>query len=94
MDLIIATDMNLKGTKFEHCSMKEADFTNANLTEASFDGCNMAKAIFLGSNLEKTNFEQALNYSFDPSRNFLKKTRFSSSGVLGLLSQYDIIVKQ
>ena len=93
MDLIIAADMNLKGTKFENCSLKEADFSRANLTEASFEGCDLTRAIFEGTNLEKTDFGEAINYSFDPGKNILKKTIFSSSGVKGLLSGFDIIIK-
>lgn len=92
MDLILATQMNLKGTEFVNCSLKEADFTGANLTNASFDGCNLERAIFQGTNLEKTDFRRAINYAFEPAQNLLKKTRFSSSGVMGLLSSFDIIV--
>ena len=92
MDLIIASKMKLKGTSFNKCSLKEADFTESDLTSASFDGCNLERAIFQGTNLEKTDFRQAVNYSFEPGRNLLKKTRFSASGIMGLLSAYDIIV--
>lgn len=92
MDLTIFHGMNLKDTTFDSCSLKEADFTEANLTAACFDECDLNKAIFEGTNLEKTDFRKALNYSFDPSSNRLKKTQFSASGIMGLLSSYDIIV--
>ncbi len=92
MDLIIASNMNLKGTRFTNCSLKEADFTGANLTSASFDDSNLERAIFHRTNLEKTDFRMASNYTFDPSSNTLKKTQFSASGIMGLLSSYDIIV--
>jgi len=92
MDLTIFSGMNLKGTNFSNCSMKEADFTEANLTLVTLDNCNLERAIFSGTNLEKTDFRKALNYSFDPSINLLKKTQFSTSGVMGLLSNHDIIV--
>lgn len=93
MDLIIATGIHLKGTHFTHCSLKEADFTEANLTSASFEGCNLDRAIFAKTNLEKTDFTKAVNYTFNPSNNILKKTKFSSSGIRGLLAPFDIIVE-
>ena len=34
----------------------------------------------------------ACDYDFDPEMNRIKKARFSSDGVLGLLSKYDIII--
>jgi len=92
MDLIIASGMKLKGTIFSNCSLKEADFTEADLTSASFDGCNLERAIFQQTNLEKTDFRNAVNYTFEPGANILKKTQFSSSGVMGLLAAYDIVV--
>ena len=92
MDLIIASGMKLKGMEFTNCSLKEADFTEADLTSASFDGCNLERAIFQQSNLEKTDFRTAINYSFEPGNNILKKTQFSTSGIMGLLSSYDIVV--
>lgn len=92
MDLIVASGMKLKGTSFSSCSLKEADFSEADLTSVSFDDCNLERAIFNQTNLQKADFRRALNYSLDPSKNLLKKTQFSSSGILGLLSAYDIIV--
>ncbi len=92
MDLTILSNMNLKGTLFSNCDLKEADFSQANLTSAEFENCNLERAIFNGSNLEKTDFRKAVNYTFDPSANILKKTQFSQAGIMGLLSSYDIIV--
>lgn len=92
MDLVITNGMKLKGTEFINCSLKEADFTDADLTSVSFDNSNLERAIFLRTNLEKTDFRNAANYTLEPSNNFLKKTQFSSSGIVGLLSAYDIII--
>jgi fluoroquinolone resistance protein len=84
--------LKLKGTEFDNCSLKEADFTDCDLTEASFDFSNLERAIFQNCNLTKTDFREAKSYSFEPSQNILKKTKFSKDGVMGLLSRYDIIV--
>ena len=92
MDLSQLSKLKLKGTEFKNCSMKEADFTDSDLTNASFDFSNLERAIFQNCNLTKTDFREAKNYSFEPSQNALKKTKFSKNGVMGLLSRYDIIV--
>ncbi|MDF1698045.1 MAG: pentapeptide repeat-containing protein [Saprospiraceae bacterium] len=93
MDLIIATKMKLKGTHFTNCSLKEADFSECDLSYVLFDKCNLERAIFHRTNLEKTDFRTAVNYTLDPSNNTLKKTIFSPAGVKGLLSSFDIIIK-
>ena len=84
--------MKLKGTMFNNCSMKEVDFSECDLTESSFDSSNLDRAIFQNCNLTKADFREAKYYSFDPSLNTLKKTKFSKDGVMGLLSRFDIIV--
>ena len=45
------------------------------------------------SNLEKADFRTAANYSFNPELNKMKKTRFSLSGLPGLLAKYDIEIE-
>lgn len=88
------TGMQLKGTLFKDCSLIETDFTESNLSSALFDSCDLHRAIFFQCILEKTNFTTAERYSFDPGKNTLKKTAFSSQGVKGLLSSFDIIIHE
>ena len=57
---------------------------------AIFDKCDMAKAKFEKTNLEKADFRTAINFTIDPEKNRLKKARFSSAGLPGLLYKYDI----
>jgi hypothetical protein len=48
--------------------------------------------MFNHTNLEKVDFRSTFNYSIDPEVNRLKKTRFSSSGLAGLLNKYDLLI--
>lgn len=80
-------------TKFINCSMKETVLVGTNLTQAFFDQCNLENAVFNETQLAEADFTTAINYKIDPQFNPMKKAKFSTSGILGLLSQYDIKIE-
>jgi len=65
----------------------------ANLCEATFLQCDLSGAVFLHTNLEKSDFRTAVHYSIDPELKQMKKTRFSSEGLGGLLNKYDLKIE-
>lgn len=83
---------DLRKTHFEKCIMHEMSFTETNLTEAKFQDCDLYKTNFDRVNLEKADLTTAINYTINPEINHLKRTKFSMSGVAGLLSHLDIIL--
>jgi uncharacterized protein YjbI with pentapeptide repeats len=83
----------LKKTKFKECTIREADFTEADLTGASFDDCDLSNAVFSRTNLSQADFRTSRNYTINLEINTVRKTKFSLSGISGLLSQYDIVVE-
>lgn len=83
----------MKKAKFIDCSLKEVDFTGCDLSMAVFGNCDLLRAVFHTSNLEETDFRTASNYTFDPETNKLKRTKFSLSGVAGLLTKYNIEIE-
>lgn len=82
----------LKKTVFKNCALQECDFSLSDLTAVQFDGCDLLNATFSDTILEKADFRTAYNYSFDPERNRIKKARFSTNGLIGLLQKFDIQV--
>jgi fluoroquinolone resistance protein len=84
--------MKMKKTRFMHSVLQETDFTETDLTGAVFDHCDLLNAHFEQTNLEQADFTTAFNYAINPAVNKLKKARFSSSGLPGLLYSYDIII--
>lgn len=90
LDLSSFFDRKMKNTQFKDCSMQDVDFGSADLTQAVFDNCNLARAVFDNTNLEKADLSTAYNYSIDPTRNKIRKARFSMPALAGLLDQYDI----
>ncbi len=85
--------MPLKGIVFKNCSLESVDFTETDLTSATFDTSNLKETTFEHTILEHSDFRTAQNYQIDPQKNKLKKTKFSSEGLKGLLSNYDIIIE-
>lgn len=85
--------MKLKNTSFINCSLQEVDFTETDLSSADFDSCNLLHAVFDNSILEKADFRTALNFSIDPERNKIKKSKFSATALSGLLHKYDLVIE-
>lgn len=85
--------LNIKKTKFHDCVLKSVDFSGSDLTGSTLSRCNLADATFEQANLEKVDFRDAIEYRIDPTRNKIKKARFSLEGLPGLLTQYDIVIE-
>ncbi len=82
--------MKMKKMIFHNCTMHEVDFTETDLSAGAFENCDLSGVKFERTNLEKTDFRTAINYSFDPELNKIKKARFSVMGISGLLAKYGI----
>ena len=80
-------------TTFKNCTIKEVDFSFANLTFSEFINCDLSRSIFHHTILEKVDFLTAVNYSIDLEQNKVKKAKFSTSGIIGLLDKYQIIIE-
>ncbi len=84
---------SMKNSLFTNTILKEVDFSEVNLTQAVFKNCDLSRTIFDRSVLDKADFSSAINFDINPERNRIKKTVFSSSGLIGLLTKYDLVVK-
>ena len=93
MDLCSFFRKKMKKAVFEDCSLKEVDFEETDLSMAVFKNCDLLHASFVRTILAGTDFRTAINYSFDPEINKLKKTKFSREGIAGLLAKYDIDIE-
>jgi fluoroquinolone resistance protein len=83
----------MKKTRFKDCTLHEVDFTDTDLSGSSFLKCDFFKAKFENTNLEKADLRTSFNYALDPDLNKIKKAKFSSEGLPGLLHKYDIIIE-
>lgn len=80
-------------TKFISSSLKEVNFSETNLTGTIFDGSSLQNAIFSNTQLAGADFTHATDYSIDPEYNPIKKAKFSTQGISGLLYKYDIKIQ-
>jgi len=74
--------------------MKEAHFLKCDLTGAVFKSCNLELAKFGENTLNQVDFSTSYNLRIDPDTNKLKKARFSLYNLPGLLTKYDLIIKE
>ena len=94
LDYALFTKKKMKKTRFANSSLVQNDFSECILTEAIFESCTLTDSTFFRTNLEKADFRTAVGYAFDPNENRIKKAKFSSSGLAGLLSKYNILVEE
>lgn len=83
-----------KKSSFISSSLKGTDFSEADLSSSNFSKCDLSGAVFMRTNLNQADFTDAYNYSIDPEQNQLRKARFGTEGLAGLLDKYGIIVTQ
>ncbi len=93
LDLCSFYRRKMKKTRFENCSLREADFSEADLSACLFENCDLENTTFENTLLEKADLRTSFNYRIDPERNRLKGTRFSIHGLPGLLEKYGILVE-
>src|SRR5579862_7114295 len=84
--------LDLKKIQIIRCIAKDADFAEADLTQADCTETNFAQSRFLHTNLTEADFSSATGYGIAPSKNTLKKTKFSLPEALSLLDDLDIII--
>lgn len=77
--------VDLRGTSFANCIIREADFSGANLTKASFRSANLSGTSFVNSNADKADFRGARDYFIDPKLTKIKEAQFSFPEALVLL---------
>ncbi len=92
LDYVSLARLHLKKISFRNCSMIRTFFDDADLSSSKFISCNLENAVFIGTKLEQADLSTSYNYIIDPEKNKIKKAKFSSSGVPGLLTKYDIVI--
>ena len=85
--------LKLPKTRFLDCKLVEVDFVESDLGLAVFKDCDLAGAVFENTKLEGADFRSAVNFSIDPTTNRLKKAKFSTQNIAGLLDKFQIIVE-
>ncbi|MFD1551393.1 pentapeptide repeat-containing protein [Putridiphycobacter roseus] len=82
--------LKIKGTPFINCQLQEVDFSETDLSKASFAESDLKMATFDRTNLIETDFRTAINFSIDPTINKMKKAKFASNNLRGLLDTFSL----
>lgn len=80
-------------TSFINTSLKGVNFSNTDLTASIFDNTNLEGAVFDETILAAADFTTAYHFRIDPENNPMKKAKFSTAGIPGLLEKYDIKIE-
>lgn len=80
-------------THFANSSLKGVNFANCDLTAAVFENTNLEGAVFDETNLAAADFTSAYHFRIDPEFNPMKKAKFSTAGIPGLLEKYDLKIE-
>jgi hypothetical protein len=80
----------IKKTVFKNSQLQEVDFSETELSASIFANCDCLNAKFERTNLEKCDFRTAFNFSINPNTNKIKKAKFSTNNIAGLLHQFDV----
>lgn len=87
------TRKKMPKTHFANCSLKGVNFVGCDLTSTIFENANLEGAVFDETILAGADFTTAYHFRIDPERNPMKKAKFSTAGIPGLLERYDIKIE-
>jgi uncharacterized protein YjbI with pentapeptide repeats len=93
LDYAIFERKKLNKSTFSNCKIHGADFTQADLSKCKFHNCDFWDAVFANTNVGGVDFTTSKNFTIDPTSNNVRKAKFLSSDLAGLLTKFDIIVK-
>ena len=89
---------NFSGLKLDEMSfsasvLKDSDFYEASLSGSDFSRCDLLGTLFENCDLEKADFRLATNYAIDPTKNKVKKAKFSMPEVLSFLAPLELDIE-
>ncbi len=80
-------------SSFTGCRLHGVNFTQTDLSKATMANCDFLDAVFANTNLSSVDFTTNRNFIIDPQLNLVKKAKFSSTALAGLLTRFDLIIE-
>lgn len=77
---------------FKNCNLAHSNFTQADLSKCILTDCDCSETVFMQTNLAGVNFTTNYHFIIDPAQNNVKKARFASHSLGGLVQSFGIIV--
>ena len=85
--------MDLRSIEIISCEARNLDFEKTNLSKAKLTDTDLLNTTFSNTNLSFVDFTDAKNYRIDPTKNNIRKAKFSLPDAIALLDQWDIEIK-
>lgn len=85
-------DLELSGSVFDTCLMREAVFSGTELVKASFGGSDLLNTTFLDCDLRNADFRGAKNYQISTKRNRVEGLQATFPEVVGLLAGSGVVI--
>ena len=82
--------LELQELVIEACIAHDVDFREADLRRANFKLTDFEKSQFVHTKLNAADFTEAHSYSIDPTKNEIRKAKFSLPDAIHLLDGFDI----
>lgn len=80
-------------SSFLHSNLQGANFTQADLSKCTIQHCNFVESVFMHTDISGVDFTTNNHFLIDPNLNKVKKAKFASHALSGLLYLYDIIIE-
>lgn len=87
------SNLNLKKHSFKRSQIIDSDFFEMELEECDFSNTVLTGTTFENCNLSKANFTNAKDYHISLSFNNIKKAVFTLPDAVGLLKDFDVVIK-
>lgn len=92
LDYSVFAGVDLKKSKIDGCSLKDVDFTATDLQKIKMTNCTLNGATFDRSNLIGIDLRGTTGIRINPHNNQINKMKISQTELIGLLSDYQLIV--
>ncbi|GAA4402198.1 pentapeptide repeat-containing protein [Fodinibacter luteus] len=93
LDLASFQNAVLTGSRFDGCSLREADLSGADARDVDFGDCELGGAVFAGTDLRGASLLGATGYVLDPTDNRVRGLRVDAFGAAGLLVALGVVVE-
>lgn len=80
-------------TIFFRSELHDCFFSETDLSGASFEACMLPGTLFERCSLRGADFRTASDFSIDPAQNTIRKAKFSTYNLAGLLTAYGIEIE-
>ena len=93
LDNCVFRERKMAKTQFSRTELRNCFFSQSDLCGASFDECRLPETVFERCLLVGADFRTATDFNIDPGQNTIRKAKFSTYNLAGLLTAFGIVIE-